>query len=535
MAFAGANRDGHKITCVTSPHDEPALRFAELMAVFAQACELAMGRPVDHALHSTALALRIARRLGLDEAEQRACYYQAMLRFIGCNADTELLAAALGDEVSGRNALALVHVKDERAAIAALLQHLGAQHAHDPPWQRVQAYARGLASLPTIPHAVFPGHCEVAQRLGERLGFDARFVQGLGQLYARWDGRGIPDAAGEAILPAVRVVTVAHDVALALQQQGWPLALRLLDERSGRQYDPRICELLRTEGPAFCEADAGLRWPALWALEPGAHECLQGDALDAALGVLADHADIKSPWLMSHARRVADLASAAATCSSLGEAAARRLQRAGLLHDLGRVGVSAGIWGKPGPLSQGEWTRVQQHSLYTRQVLAVSPALRDIAELASAAHERCDGSGYFRGPVHRDAAAELLAAADSYAALTEHRPHRAAWPAKEAADELRRMAGEGRLDRAAVDAVLAAEGHVAPRTSRRRQAHPAGLTEREVQVLAELARGHTNKLIARHLGIAPKTVGRHIESIYGKAGVSTRAGATLFAMENGLV
>jgi DNA-binding CsgD family transcriptional regulator len=68
-----------------------------------------------------------------------------------------------------------------------------------------------------------------------------------------------------------------------------------------------------------------------------------------------------------------------------------------------------------------------------------------------------------------------------------------------------------------------------------RVARPAGLTEREVEVLRLIARGHANKAVAARLGISPKTVGHHIEHIYAKAGVTTRAGATLFAMEHGFL
>jgi DNA-binding NarL/FixJ family response regulator len=64
---------------------------------------------------------------------------------------------------------------------------------------------------------------------------------------------------------------------------------------------------------------------------------------------------------------------------------------------------------------------------------------------------------------------------------------------------------------------------------------PAGLTEREVDVLRLIARGHANKEVAATLDISPKTVGHHIEHIYAKAGITTRAGATLFAMEHGLL
>jgi len=89
----------------------------------------------------------------------------------------------------------------------------------------------------------------------------------------------------------------------------------------------------------------------------------------------------------------------------------------------------------------------------------------------------------------------------------------------------------GRLDDEAVRAVLAAAGHRVPR----RREGPAGLTEREVEVLRLAARGLTNKDIASVLFISPKTVANHIEHIYAKIGASTRAMAGLFAMKHGLL
>jgi DNA-binding NarL/FixJ family response regulator len=101
-----------------------------------------------------------------------------------------------------------------------------------------------------------------------------------------------------------------------------------------------------------------------------------------------------------------------------------------------------------------------------------------------------------------------------------------------AAEELRREAGEGRFDREAVAAVLAAAGHGAAPV---RGARPAGLSDREVEVLRVLARGKTNKEIAAALDISVKTAGNHVQHIFEKIGVTTRAAATMFAMQNDLL
>ena len=129
-------------------------------------------------------------------------------------------------------------------------------------------------------------------------------------------------------------------------------------------------------------------------------------------------------------------------------------------------------------------------------------------------------------------AGRVLAAADAYQSKLEPRPHRAALAPEAAAEDLRREATAGRLDAEVLAAVLAAAGHVPPP---RKRELPAGLSERDVEVLRLAVRGLSNRQIAEALVVAPKTVGHHIQHIYDKIGVSTRVGATLFALQHGLV
>jgi len=161
------------------------------------------------------------------------------------------------------------------------------------------------------------------------------------------------------------------------------------------------------------------------------------------------------------------------------------------------------------------------------------PALAASREIAARHHERLDGSGYPRGlsAASLTPSDRILAAADVYHAMTEPRPYRQALDADRAAKSLQQEVRAGRLDGDAVNAVLRASGHRAPA----RREGPAGLTVREVEVLALVARGLANKEIARRLGVTPKTVSNHVEHIYTKLGVGSRASATLYATQHGLV
>ena len=219
--------------------------------------------------------------------------------------------------------------------------------------------------------------------------------------------------------------------------------------------------------------------------------------------------------------------------SSLAAGDLTTLRRAGLVHGLGRLGVSNSIWDKPGPLGAGEWERVRMQPYLTERMLHQSPSLAPLGVIAVQCRERLDGSGYPRGlsGAAITVPARILGAADAYQSMTEPRPHRPALSARDAATELRAEVKAGRLDSDAVEAVLAAAGH---RVTSRREG-PAGLTAREVDVLRLLARGLSSQEIASQLVISPKTARNHIEHIYAKIGASSRATASLFAMQHGLL
>jgi HD-GYP domain-containing protein (c-di-GMP phosphodiesterase class II) len=261
---------------------------------------------------------------------------------------------------------------------------------------------------------------------------------------------------------------------------------------------------------------------------------MAGEEIDAAFGVVAAFTDLKSHWLRGHAEGVAELAEAASWRLGFPPEAAAAVRRAALALDLGRVGVSNAIWEKPGPFGLGDWERVRLHPYFTERAFAHSPALAPVGALAGAHHERLDGSGYHRGSrgPELDQAARVLAAADCYCAMREPRPYRPALDTPAAEAELLREAAEGRLEPEAVGAVLNAAGH---RVREHPRELPAALTKRELEVLLVLVRGASNQAIADDLGISVKTVGHHVQHVYKKAGVRTRAAATVWAFEHDLV
>jgi HD-GYP domain-containing protein (c-di-GMP phosphodiesterase class II) len=312
---------------------------------------------------------------------------------------------------------------------------------------------------------------------------------------------------------------------------GGEFAVRVIGGRAGHAFDPDVAGVFMQEAAEILAPEiSNSASDETLAVEPHPWLTLEGEAIDRALAAMGDFTDLASPYLVGHSAGVAELAASAAERCRLAPAEVVLVRRAGLVHDLGRVAVPVRIWQKQGPLTADEWERVRLHPYHTERLLMQSPFLSQLAPVASSHHERLDGSGYHRGLNAATLAlsARLLAAADAYHAMTEPRAHREPFSPEQAAETLGEECRAGLFDADAVAAVLDAAGQAVPRIER-----PAGLTEREAQVIALLARGLQTKQIAGLLGISAKTADRHIEHAYRKIGVSTRAAAALFAMEHG--
>ena len=496
------------------------------------ATDLGTGQPMEHGLRTCWLSLRTAAELGLGAAAMSCVYYVALLRFLGCTSDAaDTAGLAGGDDVAFNAVMAPMLMAQPGEAMRYFVRHL----AEDVPAPRRAGRVVRALTDPGMTERSLSQHCEAGSRLAARVGLGESVCEALAHAYERWDGKGYPDGlAGDDVPVAVRVVSVARDVELWERRAGWPATVEVLAHRRGHGYDPAVVDVLVAAGPKWLGEVADDPYATVLDAEPAPVATIPAERLDAALAAVADFTDVKSPWLRGHSSGVAALVADAAGAAGLPDDDATTLRRAALVHDVGRVGVPNGIWDRPGPLSADQWERVRLHPYLTDRVLRRCTLLTPFADVAAHHHERTDGSGYHRGTSGDalDVRARFLAAADAYHAMTEDRPHRAALTASDAASQLVADVDLGRFRRLEVDAVLAAAGQ--PRRSAA-ATNAAGLTEREVEVLCLIARGRLNKQVAARLGISVKTVGHHIEHIYAKAGVTTRAGATLFAMEHGLL
>lgn len=428
----------------------PATTRVELAALLAVGQDHAFGQPPGAQLRATVLAQRLARAAGVDAGERATTWWTAALRFLGCTGHAFEVAVLFGDEIALRD-----HSLRVDAANPVDMLRLTATHAG--PGRNGLARLRSVVStVAGAPRSVaynFRTACEVADALAARFGLDLAARAALATSFERWNGRGVPNGLAASAIPRpMRVAQLAQEFEVLARLEGVPAATETIGARRGGAYDPELADLLTDSAATWwAEVKDVDAWDAALDAAPPDVPLEPGGLRDALL-VIADFADLKSPWTAGHSRAVAALA-ADAYGPDAGAAA--------LLHDLGRVAVPNTVWDKPGPLTRDERDRAETVPLVTDQLLRRIPYTAALAGTASAAHERLDGSGYHRRITGAglDPAQRVLAAADCYQAMTSERPYRAPHSASDAAAALRSHAAGGSLCGEAVERVLAAAGH----------------------------------------------------------------------------
>jgi HD-GYP domain-containing protein (c-di-GMP phosphodiesterase class II) len=513
------------------------VRRADFLMTLAYATDLATGHSRDFALRSCVLAMRFAEIAKLDQETRRSIYHQALLRYIGCNADTHLLAAAWGDEITLRRELHYIDIGNQTEFVELFVRAIKRKYPGASPGELEEAVTRGLAEAPQVNIPVLSGHCEVAQRIAERIGLPPEIRENLGQIYERWDGKGLPRGlSGNSVKFPVRLVTLAQDAIALNDLHGFVTMKEMIAKRAGGGYEPELVDLFLTNAEKLL---AGLDGPVdretILALEPVLHSMLSEEAAEEAYVAIADMIDMRMPFTFGHSRAVAALAEAAAKQMGLPASDIRDVRRAAYAHDIGELAVPVSTWMRAGPLTERETDAAQLHPYHGERALAsLGGDGKAVAALVQRHHERLDGSGYYRKSRGPDLSptARILAAAEAFQTAREARPYRPASTDAAVAARLRAAVKDGKLCPDAVEAVLTVAGQPARRATGTRL---AGLTPREIEVLRLIAGGDTAKEAARKLDIAPKTADNHIQSLYSKIGVTTRAGAALYALEQGLV
>lgn len=510
---------------------DSGVRLTEVLVALSLATDLGFGQPPEHMLRSARISMRLGERLGLDAEHCATLYDVSILTYVGCPVYGNEAAVLFGDDIAFR-----AHaVEVDLTGFPAMVFMLRRSGYGTSAFNRARRAAGLMATGGRAVVEQMANHCSAAGVLADRLGLSPEVRVGIEQAYARWDGQGVPRGlAGDKLSLAARISHVAEACEVFQRTAGVEEAVGIIRSRSGTHFDPEITAAV-THAPEslFKDIDEDTVEEIL-AAEPVERPRLTEAELDLTLEAIGDFCDLRCPYFAGHARGTADLVAGAAALVQMPSGEARLARRAALVHDVGRFGVPGTVWDKPGPLTANDHERMRLHVYYVERIFNRPEPLRRIGLLAATHHERMDGSGYHRGVAGPmlSSQARLLAAADAYHAMTQIRPHRGPMTEADAVTQLRADVAVGRLDPAAVDAVLTAAGHA---THKSRCGWPTDLTPRESEVLVLLARGLPNKGIARKLGISPKTVGNHVEHIYIKLGVANRAGAAMHAMQRGLM
>jgi HD-GYP domain-containing protein (c-di-GMP phosphodiesterase class II) len=204
--------------------------------------------------------------------------------------------------------------------------------------------------------------------------------------------------------------------------------------RAGSWFEPALVQAFErvSRDRAFWSVLASEKVEqAVFALPPARRiEALDDDYLDDIAAAFAQIVDSKSPFTHGHSERVALFTDLIAEELGVEAGQRRRLKRAALLHDIGKLGVSNSILDKAGKLDDDEWIAMRAHASNSERILSRISAFAELARIGGAHHERLDGKGYPRG-LRGDQicpATRIVSTADVFDALTADRPYRAAMP-----------------------------------------------------------------------------------------------------------
>jgi HD-GYP domain-containing protein (c-di-GMP phosphodiesterase class II) len=508
--------------------EEPRLLLAEFIVGLSLVADLGMGLEPGDAARSCLVATRLADQLNLPGPAET--YYTSLLQHCGCTAFSHEAAELFaGDDLAAKHAAVRTNFASPREIVGTYLLGLAPDAG---PVGRLRSIGSAVGRSAQVTAGYSRANCEVASAIARRVGLGRGVEQGLIQIFEQWNGRGHPRGlAGDDISPAARCAQVAGIAALFDRLGGVEAAVAAVRARSGSSLDPEIVDgYVRVAREVHSELAGVDPLRAAVEAEPGPVAQASPVQLDGVCRAFGDAVDLKSLWFHGHSAGVSALAERAGQVLRMSLDDVTRLRRAGHLADIGRAGVATGIWEKERTLTTGDWERVRLHAYHSERILGRCPPLAGLAALAGMHHERLDGSGYHRATTAVPMLARVLGAADTFHAMISDRPHRPAAPPDRAASALRAEGRAGRLDPEAVEAVLTAAGQRAARPAR-----PDGLTERQVEVLRLVASGLSNPQIAERLVVSRRTAEHHVQDIYSRIGMSSRAGAALYAMEHGLL
>jgi putative nucleotidyltransferase with HDIG domain len=421
------------------------VHLAELVGALSYALDLTEGQPVGHSIRACWIGVHLGIEMGLGPSEITDLYYTVLLKDIGCSTTAARVCQLyLTDDIMfKRKAKFLDHTAPQ--FLRYLIANAGMkQNLID----RFKLIIDTALQTGEISFELTNTRCHRGADIARQMRFSEAVAQGITDLDEHWDGKGLPrKKTGADIALSARVALLAQVTDVFFVSQGPAAAVAEVRRRSGTWFDPELVDALTrlAADPAFWASlsDANLRERVVAFETVKNSQPVDEDYLDDIAGAFAEVIDAKTPYTSGHSDRVALFSNMIAIELGMSDAECRRLRRAALLHDIGKLGVSNSILDKPGKLDPDEWAEIKRHPALGRDVLARVGAFQDMAEIAGNHHERLDGKGYPCGIAgdQIDLPSRIVSVADIFDALTADRPYRQAMSSDEAFVILDEMTG----------------------------------------------------------------------------------------------
>lgn len=405
-----------------------AVSLSEVLGALSYALDLTEGQRPGHTLRTCIIGMRLGNEIGLSEAMRSSLYYALLLKDAGCSSNAARMTALFGSD--DRFVKPFLKNVDRQQKLTLAIKTLIASGKGGNIASRIRHFI-GISRTPEITRDLISIRCERGAGIAMRLGFSEATASAIRSLDEHWNGEGHPEGLGGEEIPILaRIVNISQTVEVFHNRHGLGGAIAVLLKRRGSRFDPSLVDRMlkwRGEAKGWSEPSGEAVAETVMSLEPGsAPRMVAEEELNNIARAFADIIDAKSPFTFNHSSNVAAFAVAIARAKGADSAEQRRIYRAGLLHDIGKLGISNTILDKPGRLTPEERIEIERHPVFTNDILSHVRAFGDFVWMASIHHECLDGSGYpYKLTAEQiDGPARMLCVADVFEALTADRPYR---------------------------------------------------------------------------------------------------------------
>ncbi|APG47058.1 HD-GYP domain-containing protein [Phaeobacter porticola] len=406
------------------------IQLGELLGALSHALDLTEGQPEGHCVRCCWIGMQVAEYLDLPQQDRADLYFTLLLKDLGCSSNAARICALYRtDDLTFKRNFKFVD-GTTRQKLDFVLRHTGLD---DGPLKRLKTVTGVIGRSGSLATELIQTRCDRGAEIARLMRFSEQVADGIAGLDEHWNGGGHPAGiSGKQIPLFSRIALMAQVTDVFTLQLGSYAAATELEERAGSWFDPDLVPIFTRviRAPGFYDALTGDKLEASVLSRSPAKATVDVDEqyLDEISYAFSRVIDAKSPFTSGHSERVAHYSDM--ICEQLGYDLSHRrsVVRAGLLHDIGKLGVSSAILDKPGKLNDVEFDQMKLHPVLGHDVLRRISVFKDVAEVAVAHHERLDGKGYPYGKGAADLSTDMriLTIADIFDALTADRPYRAA-------------------------------------------------------------------------------------------------------------